>query len=97
MPSSGTCLEPGAHLKRKLGGDGKQERRVHLHLQVHEYGMETVQRKVKLRGEWITARPGAAAVTASEYTEEERWSAIPTASANHACYWAGFGEAVGTP
>ncbi len=50
---------------------------------------------MKRCGEWtaVSARVGAAAVTASGYTEGGRGSAMPPASANHACYWAGFGEA----
>ncbi|KAK5917204.1 hypothetical protein CgunFtcFv8_012111 [Champsocephalus gunnari] len=85
-----------AQLERKHGEDGKRERRVHEHLQVHVCGVKTEQRNVKRRGKWITAagaaRPPTATVTASECG-----GALPTAPANHACYWAGSAEAEGTP
>lgn len=61
-----------------------------------------MQRKVKsaVRCGAADATVGfvAAAVTASGYTDGGRGGArLATASANHACYWAGFGEAAGTP
>lgn len=54
---------------------------------------------MKRRGEWLAAAagPGAAALTASDSGARGRGSVLSTASANHACYWAGFGGKAGTP
>lgn len=54
---------------------------------------------MKRRGEWLAATVGlgAAALTASDSGARGRGSELTTASANHACYWAGFGVRAGTP